>query len=292
MKVFVLAALVAVAFARQPVAHVAVDAAQVSCSATSIVFAGSADNFPRYAGAELKLGSCALGDDFGVDADVNACGLLRGTDGDLVTISTTLLSPKPKGIITRRKPVKLTVSCAYNRKTQAVTAAVQPILGEIVGDLSQTGATVDVALNLLDDNGDVVATGDSHAVSVGEVVNAEVTGPHLAALGLNAFATDCWVTSKNDAADPLRWDLITGNCPNPEDPTFSIAADGAGQKMNFEVFSFTQDVTSTLYLHCKIETCLPALGCGKCASSSRRRRSITDNGTTIIIITRKIGDVY
>jgi len=274
MKIFVcLSALVAVAFAGQPVAHTAVDASQVTCSETSIVFAGTAANFPRYAGAELKLGGCALGDDFGVDADVNACGLVRGTDGDLVTISTTLLSPPATGVITRRKPVKLTVSCAYNRKTQGSTAAVQPILGEIVGDLSQTGATVDVALNLLDDTGAVVATGDSLPVSVGNEVTAQVTGPHLKALGLNAFATDCWVTSKNDPADTLRWNLITGNCPNPEDDTFSIAADGNGQLMRFEAFSFTADETATLYLHCEIEACLPALGCGKC-STSRRRRSV------------------
>jgi len=286
MKIFVcLSALVAVAFARLPVQHTPVSASQVTCSATSVIFAGTQENFPRYAGSELSLGSCALGDDFSIDADFNACGLLRATDGDLVVFSTTLLSPAPTGVITRRKPVKLSISCAYNRKTQDSTAAVQPILGEIVGDLSQTGATVDVALNLLDDSGAVVATGDSHAVAVGEIVNAEVTGPHLVALGLNAYATDCWVTSKNDPADTLRWDLITDNCPNPEDPTFSIAADGAGQKMNFEVFSFTQDVTSTLYLHCKIEACLPALGCGKCASANRRRRSINNFG---LLVTKKV----
>jgi hypothetical protein len=216
-----------------------------------------------------------LGDDFSLDADANACGLVKGTSGDLVTLSAALLSPPPKGVITRRKPVKLSVTCAYNRKTQDSAAAIQPITIEILGDLSQIGATIDVSLNLLDDAGAIVKTGDSLAIPVGEPVFASVTGKHLVALGLKAVATDCWVTSKEDPADPTRWNLLQGNCVAPEEDTFSIAADGAGQVMSFEAFSFTSDVTSVLYLHCKIETCMAGnTACGTCASS-RRRRSLS-----------------
>jgi len=289
MKIFVcLSALVAVAFGRLPVAHTDVDASQVSCSETSIVFSGAAENFPRYSGGELKLGDCALGDDFSLDADANACGLVKGTSGDLVTLSAALLSPPPKGVITRRKPVKLSVTCAYNRKTQDSAAAIQPITIEILGDLSQIGATIDVSLNLLDGAGAIVKTGDSLAIPVGEPVSASVTGKHLVALGLKAVATDCWVTSKEDPADPTRWDLLQGNCVAPEEDTFSIAADGAGQVMSFEAFSFTSDVTSVLYLHCDIQACMAGnTKCGTCASS-RRRRSLSLSSKRGRVMTRAI----
>jgi hypothetical protein len=272
MKFVVALAFLAVCQAKVDI-PVAVTAAQVTCDETSITFAGAGSNFPRYAGGELTIGAgCALGDDFSVTADFNACGLVRSVNGDLVRFTGVLASAAPSGMITRRKPISLTIGCDYNRKTaKTAGASVAPVLGEIRGDLGQAGATVDLFLNLLDGEGEVVASGNDLQVEVAQEVTAVVGGANLGALGLNAYATSCYATPSSDAADATKYDLIKDNCMT--DPTVEVASSGNGQSISFESFAFSSDVNAQVFLHCDLVACEPDAGCGVCAS--RKRRSLT-----------------
>jgi len=245
---------------------------QITCDETSIKFAGDQGNFPRYAGADLSLGACALGDDFSVNADFNACGLLKVVAGNKVSFSGALVSVAPTSVITRRKPINILVGCEYDRvDKKTASASVQPNLVPIVGDISQDGATIDLYLNLLNGDGDVVASGNNLAVEVGEEVTAVVGGTNLDALGLNAYATNCYATPSEDPNSAVRYDLIRDNCP--DDATAAVAASGNGQSISFESFSFTSDVSATVYLHCDLQACEAGAGCGVC-ESNRKRRSI------------------
>jgi hypothetical protein len=244
---------------------------QVTCDETSMILVGVAANFPRYVGGDLKLGECALHDDFAINADFNACKLDKMVQGDLVSFTGVLKSPDAAGVITRKKPISIVLKCVYNRKTaKTAGASVAPNLGEITGDLGQEGATIDLYLNLLDADNNVVASGNNLAVEVGEMVSAEVGGSNLAALGLNAYATNCFATPDSDPNNAIRWDLIRDNCPTDE--TFTVTGSGNGQMLEFESFSFTEDVTAQVFLHCDLIACSPDAGCGVC--QGRKRRSI------------------
>jgi len=270
MKFFLALAFVALCQAAVDVV-VPVGEDQVACDETSMLLVGAKGNFPRYKGPELKLGSCALSDDFEVNADFNVCGLEKAVVGDLVSFTGVLASPEVVGIITRRKPISIVLKCSYNRKTaKTAGASVAPNLGEITGDLGQAGATIDLFLNLLDADNKVVASGNNLAVEVGEMVAAKVGGANLAALGLNAYATNCFATPDSDPNNAVKWDLIKDNCASDE--TFVVTKSGHGQLLEFESFSFTEDVTAQVFLHCDLIACAPDAGCGVCVA--RKRRSL------------------
>jgi len=262
MKVFIaLVALVASTYA--------IDVSQVSCGATNLVYTGGQDDFPRFAGGEIKLGACVLGDDFYLDADYNVCGLTKTIDGDLIELKAQLVSDAPSGMITRRKVVAFSLSCTYNRKDQQMAGAqVTPVIPTITGDVTQVGDTVNLFLDLLDASGNVVASGNDLVVEVGKTVTAVVGGTQLEALGLNAYATSCYITPDADAGNALQWSLLEDNCA--KDSTFAIAGKGRGQSMSFESFAFNADTNAKLYLHCDLKACNPSDGCGECSKRKRR----------------------
>uniref|UniRef100_A0A3B3VDX7 ZP domain-containing protein n=1 Tax=Poecilia latipinna TaxID=48699 RepID=A0A3B3VDX7_9TELE len=73
------------------------------------------------------------------------------------------------------------------------------------------------------------------------------------------FATvldSCWATPVNQANYPVRWDLITSLCPNPEDGTVEVIQNGVStvSRFSFRMFTFTNH--TEIYLHCNVHLCL------------------------------------
>ena len=134
------------------------------------------------------------------------------TTGDSMMLIGTIASAKPRGIITRRRPVRIGVKCIYNRRTQKTVKMEIPPMSAIGADYSvhaNFGDPISLYLNLLDGRGgEVVASGSSLPVEVGRLVYTYVGGDHLSTLGLYAFATDCHVTPDSDRANQVRWQLI------------------------------------------------------------------------------------
>ncbi|XP_065327650.1 alpha-tectorin-like [Pelmatolapia mariae] len=66
----------------------------------------------------------------------------------------------------------------------------------------------------------------------------------------------CWATPVNDASYPVRWDLITTQCPNPADGTVELLQNGVSTvaRFSFRMFTFTN--VSCIYLHCQVHLCL------------------------------------
>ncbi|XP_017166243.1 pancreatic secretory granule membrane major glycoprotein GP2-like [Poecilia reticulata] len=73
------------------------------------------------------------------------------------------------------------------------------------------------------------------------------------------FATvldSCWATPVNQANYPVRWNLITSQCPDPDDGTVEVIQNGVStvSRFSFRMFTFTNH--TQIYLHCSVHLCL------------------------------------
>ncbi|XP_077065604.1 pancreatic secretory granule membrane major glycoprotein GP2-like [Siphateles boraxobius] len=94
----------------------------------------------------------------------------------------------------------------------------------------------------------------------------------------NQIATvldNCWATPVNDAEYHVRWNLIVGECPNPEDTTVEVLQNGFGTTSHFSFRMFTfSGISDNFFLHCQVHLCLVQNGrCALlCDPGYRRRR--------------------
>ncbi|XP_077065734.1 uncharacterized protein LOC143718602 isoform X2 [Siphateles boraxobius] len=94
----------------------------------------------------------------------------------------------------------------------------------------------------------------------------------------NQIATvldNCWATPVNDAEYHVRWNLVIGECPNPEDTTVEVLQNGfeTTSHFSFRMFTFS-GISDNFFLHCQIHLCLVQNGrCALlCDPGYRRRR--------------------
>ncbi|XP_058052423.1 alpha-tectorin-like [Ahaetulla prasina] len=93
-----------------------------------------------------------------------------------------------------------------------------------------------------------------------------LTVNHRAYVGIKILGADptrfvvtlssCWATPERDPSSSIRWDLITNQCPNPQDGTVRVEEDGVSLlgRFSFNVFTFIVD-SEEVYLHCRIRLC-------------------------------------
>ncbi|CAK6971012.1 alpha-tectorin-like [Scomber scombrus] len=73
---------------------------------------------------------------------------------------------------------------------------------------------------------------------------------------ISTILDSCWATPFNDASYPVHWDLITTECPNPEDGTVELVQNGISTVACFSFRMFTFTNFSSIYLHCQVHLCL------------------------------------
>ncbi|XP_017292118.1 alpha-tectorin [Kryptolebias marmoratus] len=66
----------------------------------------------------------------------------------------------------------------------------------------------------------------------------------------------CWATPDNNASNPVRWDLIISECPNPADDTVEIIQNGVSTVARFSFRIFTIRDSEAIHLHCRTHLCL------------------------------------
>jgi len=243
----------------------------LTCTETTFALTGTQADYPDYNGGEIAVGTCFLDSNFGLPATAfAACGLTKSVKGNVISYKGSIESPAPTGIITRKKTVMYTLTCSFDTATgTTATASIVPRLEEITGAVSQEGGAIDMSLNLLDANGNVVASGDSLKVDVGVNVDAQVVGSNLGALGLKAYAKTCFVTPSASRDDAVKYTMLQDYCT--KDSTLKVAADGDGQKLSFTSFVFSANTKAPVYLHCDLVAC-EGVECGVCAGAPKRRR--------------------
>ncbi|XP_045925641.1 alpha-tectorin-like [Micropterus dolomieu] len=73
---------------------------------------------------------------------------------------------------------------------------------------------------------------------------------------ISTVLDSCWATPVNIASYPVRWDLISAQCPNQADGTVELVQNGISTvaQFSFRMFSFTN--FTSIYLHCQVHLCL------------------------------------
>uniref|UniRef100_A0A8C7X902 Alpha-tectorin n=1 Tax=Oryzias sinensis TaxID=183150 RepID=A0A8C7X902_9TELE len=73
---------------------------------------------------------------------------------------------------------------------------------------------------------------------------------------ISTILDSCWATPFSDPSYPVRWDLISNECPNPDDGTVELVQNGISTvaRFSFKMFTFTN--YSSIYLHCQVHLCL------------------------------------
>ncbi|XP_041432232.1 uromodulin-like [Xenopus laevis] len=68
---------------------------------------------------------------------------------------------------------------------------------------------------------------------------------------------NCYATPSSSKDDPTRYYIIQNRCPNPVDPTISVAQNGVSSQaqFSFEMFSMGKN-PNQVYLHCEIYACV------------------------------------
>lgn len=256
---------------------------QVTClpSGSGITVQLNLDVFRKYRGPDLRLGTCPFDLTRRVEAG-SSCGLIQTVTMNTISFAGVINSVKPTAMITRKRPVSIAVSCSYDtRSRKTADAHIAPTLQEITGMLTSIGGPVDLFLNLLDDVGKTVGSGDVLSVEVGSKVSATIGGAE--GLGLNVYATDCFATPT--AQDySIKYPLLSDSCV--KDETFSVTSDGNGQLLTFDSFAFTHDTNSNVYLHCDLLACPPGAQCGQCHQPIRRRKRAAAAAATMKIMKR------
>ncbi|TRY56634.1 hypothetical protein DNTS_011041 [Danionella cerebrum] len=225
--------------------------------------------------------------EFNFDNDEHICGTTLTVSilsrCYLLLYNFVLGTPKGKGLISREKILKLSFSCVYHQtQTLSMNMEINPL--ESVVSLPGEGRYQVRMIPYEDEEFTQPFTGQVEAELDQEMhveVRVEGVDSHQFALVMDA----CWATPVNEADYSLRWDLITDQCPNPNDKTVRVLqnSNSTSSRFSFRMFLFTAD-SAKLYLHCAVHLCL--LSSERCSSSCssehhrRQRRSLEIHDST------------
>lgn len=242
---------------------------QVSCldNGQGISVSLKESDYSDWERALLNLGSCAFADD-GTASGGEECGVSQSVQGSTIVYSVDITSSADPNIITRRKPVKITVACTYNTEaSESASSHIAPSLETILDDVKQTGS-FELSLEIIGGDGTPVPAGAAFEVNVNDPVSVLAGG---AGEGFSTKAVTCWATSAADS-DAGKYILLEDGCP--KDDTLELSAVGGDHKVTFKAFAYTADTAGSVFLHCDLVACPEGdASCGACAT--RKRRSVS-----------------
>lgn len=163
------------------------------------------------------------------------------------------------GLISRQRNLHLDFSCVYPL-AQALSMAVgiNPMESILRKRLPIGTGSYRMRMIPYEDEGFMFpfSTNRNIELEVDEMFYLEV---RTEGVDRSQFATvldSCWATPVNLANYPVRWDLITSQCPNPEDGTVEVIQNGVSNvaRFSFRMFTFTNH--THIFLHCSVHLCL------------------------------------
>ncbi|MEE6508621.1 hypothetical protein FKM82_022049 [Ascaphus truei] len=170
--------------------------------------------------------------------------------------NTIYLSTDPSQIITREE-VRIYYSCAYplDMKT-SLDAALKPILSTInitiegAGNFKATMALYENANYTKPYQDKEIVLSTKSILYVGVFVDGG--DPSQFAVVMK----NCYATPTNNPEDSVKYYFIKERCPNVQDPTVNVTANGISSEGQFSVqfFKFIGDYTH-VFLHCDITLC-------------------------------------
>ncbi|XP_072522813.1 pancreatic secretory granule membrane major glycoprotein GP2-like [Salminus brasiliensis] len=225
------------------------------------------------------------------DHDKNACGTTLTSNRTHFVYENSIqmaYGGESKSVISRDRWLNIAFSCAY------------PLIQSISMPMAIKAKTSVVSKDL--------ATEGTYEIHMIPFPNASFIEPYSGEVTLNVsqqifvavvvdkvdskqFATvldECWATPDENMTNSIRWDLITNECPNPNDGTVMVLQNGVStsSQFSFQMFTFA-GISDKVYLHCKVHLCLLTGGdceqlCGDDDIQVRRRRALDFHDTAAI----------
>ncbi|XP_056627970.1 deleted in malignant brain tumors 1 protein-like [Triplophysa dalaica] len=230
--------------------------------------------------------------EFRFDNNDHICGTSLMANGTHFIYENFILSDPDltglEGSISRKRILKLLFSCIY-QQTQTLSIDINP-LGSIVQKQLPAGqGTYQVRMVPYQDAQFSKPFNGSADVEVDQKIFVEVRVDGVDGHQFASVIDTCWATPVNDAQSSLRWDLIVGECPNPNEDTVELLQNGVStsSRFSFRMFIFIAN-SAEVYLHCNIHLCL--LTYNDCSAHCypgrhpRERRSLASHDSADISI--------
>ncbi|XP_019127471.2 alpha-tectorin-like [Larimichthys crocea] len=198
---------------------------------------------------------------FNFDNDDQLCGTVLRSNGTHFIYENTIqgdVDPH-EGLISRQRNIHLRFCCEYPL-TQALSMAVgiNPVESIVSKKLPSGRGQFHTRMIPYEDAGFrfPLTSNTNIAMEVDERLYVEVRTEGVDQRQISTILDSCWATPVNLAGYPVRWDLITEECPNQEDGTVDLVQNGISTvaRFSFRMFTFTN--FSSIYLHCQVHLCL------------------------------------
>ncbi|XP_076139531.1 pancreatic secretory granule membrane major glycoprotein GP2-like [Alosa pseudoharengus] len=165
-------------------------------------------------------------------------------------------------IISRRRRLSLQFACEYPIKQNAsIDMAIHVLKSVTHQKLPAVHGTYQVQITPYKDADFTQQFSGNVTGQPEETIYIAVDVEGVDSRQFSSVLDSCWATPINDSTSSINWDLITNQCPNPEDGTVKVLRNGVSTSSRFSFRMFTFGVPpSQVYLHCSLHLCLLELG--------------------------------
>ncbi|XP_053496127.1 pancreatic secretory granule membrane major glycoprotein GP2 isoform X6 [Ictalurus furcatus] len=215
---------------------------------------------------------------FSFDSNVNMCGTTLENNSTHIVFKNSVGTTDLTGVISRTGGLNITFSCVYPLiQSISMPTAIEGIGGIISKYLSTEGSYQISMIPYTDATFQFPLFGNV-TLEVNHQMYIAVQVDQFDSTQIGLVLDSCWATPFNQTDYYIRWDLISNECPNPNDGTVAVLQNGVSTTsyFSFRMFTFT-GFSNKIYLHCQVHLCL--LQTGNCAqmctgNPSRRRRAV------------------
>ncbi|XP_047466074.1 alpha-tectorin-like [Mugil cephalus] len=229
---------------------------------------------------------------FQFDNEDQLCGTTLRSNGTHFIYENDILGQVDphEGLISRERSISLRFCCEYPlNQAVSMSVAINPIESIVSKKLPSGQGTYRIRMIPYQDADFLFSLANSSNnidVEVDQRLYVEVRTDGVDPQQISTVLDSCWATPVNNADHPVRWDLISAECPNPADGTVELIQNGISTtaRFSFKMFTFTN--FTTIYLHCNVHLCL--LRNNNCTAHcypgyhGRVRRDVTPENTAAI----------
>ncbi|XP_008281800.1 alpha-tectorin [Stegastes partitus] len=228
---------------------------------------------------------------FHFDNDDHLCGTVLRSNGTHFMYENAIQGDVDThgGVISRQRNIDLRFCCEYPlNQALSMAVGINPVESLVRKKLPSGRGEYHTRMILYQDAGFRFPFTSTRSidVEVDEKLYVEVRTEGVDQTQISTILESCWATPVNIASYPVRWDLITEECPNTADGTVEMLQNGVSTvaRFSFRMFAFTN--YSSLYMHCQTHLCF--LRNNNCTAHCypgyhrRARRDVSYRGTVDI----------
>ncbi|XP_034563734.1 alpha-tectorin-like [Notolabrus celidotus] len=198
---------------------------------------------------------------FHFDNEDNLCGTVLRSNGTHFIYENNIKGEADPhdGLISREQRLNLAFCCEYPL-TQALSMAVgiNPLESIVNRKIPVGVGQYNIRITPYQDAGfQYPLAGDGNTgIEIDQEIYVEVRTEGVDKQQLSTILDSCWATPVDIADYPVRWDLITSECPAPADGTVELIQNGIStvSRFSFRMFTFTN--FTAVFLHCQVHLCL------------------------------------